>query len=267
MHYETLIFDIRDGVAWITINRPAAHNALNLQALKELYEVANRCSAERSVRAAVLSGAGDRAFSAGGDVIDFAARGDDIDVLLREMTGYLHMAISRFAWMHAPLIAAVNGVAAGGGFSLALACDLVIAAEHAKFTSVYTQIGFTPDGSCSYFLPRLVGVRRAMELFLTNRLLTAREALEWGLVNKVVPAEQLMNEAGALARQLAQGPTDAYGGVKKLLLLSATDSLESQMERETRFIAEAAASRDGREGVRAFAEKRRPAFSGSAGER
>jgi 2-(1,2-epoxy-1,2-dihydrophenyl)acetyl-CoA isomerase len=264
MHYETLIFDVRDGVAWITIDRPGAHNALNLQALKELYDVANRCSSDRSVRAAVLTGTGDRAFSAGGDVVDFAARGEDIDLLLKEMTGYLHMAISRFAWMRAPLIGAVNGVAAGGGFSLALACDLVIAAEHAKFTSAYTQIGFTPDGSCSYFLPRLIGVRRAMELFLTNRLLTAREALEWGLVNNVVSLDKLTTDVRALAQQLASGPTRAYGGVKKLLLLSATDSLESQMERETRFIAEAAASPDGREGVRAFAEKRQPRFTGSA---
>src|SRR5262245_44639256 len=144
MEYQMLTFDVRDRVAWITINRPQAHNALNVQAIRELCDIAIRCSAEPSIRAAVLTGAGDKAFSAGGDVVDFARRGDDIGVLLREMTGYLHLAISRFAWMRAPLIAAVNGVAAGGGLSLALACDLVIAAEHATFTSVYTQIGFTP---------------------------------------------------------------------------------------------------------------------------
>jgi 2-(1,2-epoxy-1,2-dihydrophenyl)acetyl-CoA isomerase len=262
MDYQSLTFELRDHVAWITLNRPQAHNALNLQALKELYDVANRCSTDRRVRAAVLTGSGDRAFSGGGDVVDFAAYGGDVAMLLREMTGYLHMAISRFAWMPAPLIAAVNGVAAGGGFSLAVACDLVIAAEHARFTSVYTQIGFTPDGSSTFYLPRLVGMRRAAELFLTNRVLTAHEALEWGLVNKVVPAGVLAADAAALARQLADGPTRAYGGIKKLLLMSATESLESQMERETRFIAEASASPDGREGVRAFTEKRRPSFPG-----
>jgi 2-(1,2-epoxy-1,2-dihydrophenyl)acetyl-CoA isomerase len=146
--------------------------------------------------------------------------------------------------------------------SLALACDLAIASETARFTSAYTQIGFTPDGSSTFYLSRLIGPRRAMELYLTNRVLSAREALEWGLVNQVVPAGDLAAETRKLARQLADGPTRAYGGVKKLLLMAATESLESQMERETRFIAETSASADGREGVRAFVEKRQPRFTG-----
>jgi 2-(1,2-epoxy-1,2-dihydrophenyl)acetyl-CoA isomerase len=263
MTQQTLTFELRDHVAWITINRPDAHNAINLQCVKELCDLANRCSSDPSVRSVVLTGSGDRAFCAGGDVVDFAAHSGDVERLIREMTGYLHMAISRFAWMQAPVIAAINGVAAGGGLSLALACDLAIAAESAKLTSAYTQIGFTPDGSSTFYLPRLAGPRRAMELYLTNRILSAQEALEWGLVNRVVPAATLAAEAGALARQLAAGPTRAYGGVKKLLLMAATESLESQMERETRFIAETSASADGREGVRAFVEKRRPRFGGA----
>jgi 2-(1,2-epoxy-1,2-dihydrophenyl)acetyl-CoA isomerase len=183
-----------------------------------------------------------------------------VGALIREITGYLHLAIARFAWMRAPLIAAVNGMAAGGGFSLAMACDLVVASESARFTSVYTQIGFTPDGSSTYFLPRLIGRRRAMELFLTNRVLSAREAFDWGLVNRVVPPAELVTEARSLALRLAQGPASAHAGIKKLLLLSDTNSLESQMEQETREIAAASATPDGREGVKAFIEKRKPRF-------
>jgi 2-(1,2-epoxy-1,2-dihydrophenyl)acetyl-CoA isomerase len=262
MKYQFIRFEVSDHVARITLDRPDALNALSVDAVRELCDVANRCSGDRTIRAVVLTGSGDRAFSAGGDVAQFAAQSGSIDLHIREITGYLHMAVSRLAWMPAPVIAAVNGVAAGGGFSLAMACDLVLAADTARFTSAYTQIGFTPDGSSTYFLSRLIGRRRAMELYLTNRVLTAQDALDWGLVNRVVPAARLADETAALGAQLAAGPTRAFAGVKKLMLLAAGDSLESQMERETRFIAEAAASPDGREGVKAFVEKRKPRFTG-----
>ncbi|MDH3318449.1 MAG: enoyl-CoA hydratase-related protein [Betaproteobacteria bacterium] len=262
MEYEMIDFDIQDHVAWITLNRPKAYNAINLKAVQELCDIANRCGSDKSVRAAVLTGAGEKAFCAGGDVADFAANSERIELLVKEMTGALHTAISRFAWMRAPLIGAYNGVVAGGGLGLALACDLGIAAEHAKFTSAYTHIGFTPDGSSTYFLSRLLGRRRAMEIFLTNRTLSAKEALDWGIVNRVVPGAELMAEAKKLALELAQGPTRAHGGIKKLLNMAPTDSLESQMERETRSIAESASSRDGLEGARAFVEKRKPRFTG-----
>ena len=262
MSYQSLDVDIREGIAWITINRPASYNAINLQAVKELFDIANRCGSDPAIRCAVLTGAGDKAFCAGGDVLSFHARRDDIGVFLKEMTAYLHMAASRFAWMQAPLIAAVNGVAAGAGLSLAAFCDLAIAAEHATFTSAYTHIGLTPDGSSSYFLTRILGTRRTAELYLTNRVLSAEEALDWGLVNRVVPAADLTDEVGKLARQLADGPTRAHGGIKKLLQTAPHDSLESQMERETRIIHEMAISRDGREGVAAFVDKRKPTFKG-----
>ena len=263
MTYETLDFALSDGVAWITIDRPQSYNALNLQVMRELFDVANRCKTDPAVRAVVLTGAGDRAFCAGGDVPSFAANQDQIALLLQEMTGYLHMAVSRFAWMRAPVIAAVNGVAAGAGLGLVAFCDLAIAADTAKFTSAYTQIGLTPDGSSTYFLSRMLGTRRATELFLTNRTLDAAEALDWGLVNRVVPAADLRDEVAALAAQLAQGPTQAYGGVKKLMQMAGNDTLESKMERETRMIAEMAVSADGKEGVRAFVEKRQPVFRGA----
>lgn len=261
--YEALGFDVRDGVAWITLDRPARYNAIDLQAARELLDVANRCTTDRAVRCAVLTGAGDQAFCAGGDVTTFAANQEEIERLVQEMTTYLHGAISRFAWMRSPLIAAVNGVAAGAGLSLVAACDLAIAANTATFTSAYTQIGLTPDGSSTYFLPRILGQRRTMELYLTNRTLGAEEALAWGLVNRVVPAGELAAEVGQLAARLAAGPTLAYGGVKKLVQMATNDSLESQMERETRMIAEMATSSDGREGVRAFVEKREPTFKGA----
>lgn len=263
MAYETLDYDVQNSIAWITFNRPDRFNALNPVSLRELCDVAIRCSSDKGVRAAVLTGSGDQAFCAGGDVSEFAKRLDDLDILVKEMTTYLHAAVSRFAWMRAPLIGAVNGVAAGAGLSAVAFCDLVIAADHATFTSAYTQIGLTPDGSSTYFLNRILGPRRAMELYLTNRVLSAEEALDWGLVNKVVAADQLRGEAEALAASLAKGPTRAFGGVKKLLQSAATESLETQMERETRFIAEMGASADGQEGIRAFTEKRRPDFTGN----
>jgi len=178
------------------------------------------------------------------------------------MTTYLHAAVSRFAWMNIPLIAAVNGVAAGAGLSLVASCDMAIAADHARFTSAYTQIGLSPDGSSTYYLTRLLGTRRATELYLTNRTLNATEALDWGLVNRVVPAPALLEAARALAAQFAQGPTLAYGGVKKLMLSAPTETLESQLEREARQIAELSLSADSREAIRAFVDKRKPVFHG-----
>ena len=262
MAFDTLDFDIRDGVAWITLNRPGAFNALNLQGIKELFDVTTRIGSDRSVRAAVLGGSGDKAFCAGGDVAAFAADPGGVESLVKEMTFYLHAAVSRLAWMDVPLIAAVNGVAAGAGLSLVACCDLAVAADHARFSSAYTRIGLSPDGSSTYFLTRLLGTRRAMELYLTNRVLSAAEALDWGLVNRVVPGAALAGEVAQLAAQLAEGPTRAYGGVKKLLMMAPNDSLESQMEREARQVAELCTSADSIEGVRAFVEKRRPRFTG-----
>ncbi|MEQ1881500.1 MAG: enoyl-CoA hydratase-related protein [Burkholderiales bacterium] len=262
MDYKMMSFDVRENIAWITFNRPSAMNAINKRAVEEFYEIVNRCSTDKSVRAVVLTGAGERAFCAGGDVAEFAESGDNIEMLVREMTGVLHTGISRLAWLKAPVIGAINGVAAGAGLSFAACCDLVIAADHARFTSAYTQIGLTPDGSSTFFLTRLLGRRRVLELYMTNRVLTAQEALEWGLVNRVVPAADLMTEVTKLAHQLANGPTRAYGGIKKLVMMSPNDTLESQMERETRIIAQMSTTKDAREGIQAFLARRKPKFTG-----
>ena len=262
MSDEVVTCEVADGVATLTLNRPDAANAVDLALGQGLMHAAIRVDEDPSVRAVLLTGAG-KMFCAGGDLKSFASEGDRVPALLKELTTYLHAATSRFARMNAPLVVAVNGMAAGAGFSLAVSGDLVLAAESAKFTMAYTGAGLSPDGSSSFFLPRLIGLRRTQELMITNRRLSAAEALEWGLVTEVVPDAELSEKAAALARQLAQGPTRAYGVVKQLLATSTQESLETQMEFESRGIAAMAGTPDGREGIAAFVEKRAPKFSGA----
>ena len=261
MSYESLTLDRRDGVATITLNRPDALNALNLTLGRELFHVALEVDDDAGVRSVIVTGAG-KAFCAGGDVKEFADNLPRIGAHIKELTTYLHGTVSRLARSDKPVIMAVNGVAAGGGFSFALSGDLVIAAESARFTMAYSKIAATPDGSSSYFLPRLVGLRRSMELYFTNRVLSAREALEWGLVTRVVPDAELAGAVHALARELAQGPSRAFGGAKRLFHQSTSESLETQMELEAQAIAAAGRTEDFRNGVTAFADKRTPAFGG-----
>jgi len=156
----------------------------------------------------------------------------------------------------------VNGVAAGGGMSLSLAGDLIVATESARFTMAYTQIGASPDGSSTFFLPRLVGVKRALELTFLNRVLSAREAMEWGIVHQIFPDDQFQAGVQSLAAQLAQGPTQAYGRAKTLFYNSASETLETQMEHEAQLIAASGYTADFREGVTAFVAKRPPVFQG-----
>jgi 2-(1,2-epoxy-1,2-dihydrophenyl)acetyl-CoA isomerase len=261
MSNDPILFEVRDNVAHVTLNRPKASNALDLEMAKQLMAVALRCEADRNVRAVLLTGAG-KSFCAGGDVKVFLAQ-KELPAYLREITSYLHLAISRFARLDAPVIAAVQGSAAGGGFSLAISCDLVIAADSATFLMAYSKIGMAPDGGSTYFLPRLVGMKRAMELALTNRVLSAREACEWGIVTEVVPQENLESRAEELARSLAQGPTGAFGSAKRLLHGGWNQTLETQMELESRAIAEAGGTADGQEGIKAFVEKRKAKFGRS----
>lgn len=260
--YETLLFTLEDGVAEITLNRPDAGNALDLKLVTELADAALRCDHDGSVRAVLLTGAG-KAFSVGGDLKAFASFGDEAGRRLKEIADAVHKAISVFSRMAAPVIVAVNGTAAGAGFSLAIAGDYAIAAESARFTMAYTAAGLSPDGGATYMLPRLIGLRRTQELILTNRVLTAAEALDWGLLTRVVPAAELMDEAHAVARRIAAGPAGAHRAVKDLLRASLANGLEEQMELEGRSISRAAMSPDGIEGITAFLEKRRPDFARS----
>ena len=261
MDYQTLNFDVDSGVATITLNRPEALNAMSPAMAKELHEVALQIDAKKSVRAVILTGTG-KAFCAGGDLGAFVAAGEQARTLILQMTGDLHLALSRLSRNRAPVIAAVNGTAAGAGFSLAMAADLAIAEEQAVFTMAYTNAGLSPDGSSTYFMPRKIGDRRTRELMLTNRLITAPEALDWGEVNQVVEGGGALAAARVMATGMAQGPTEAYAQVKRLLDSSFSQSLETQMELEARAIADQVASVDGQEGMLAFVEKRKPQFRG-----
>lgn len=260
--YSTILFDLREQVAHITLNRPDAANGINLEMASELRHAARRCAFDPDVRAVLLSGAG-KMFCAGGDLKAFAAQPEgELPGFLEHVTLHLHQAIGLFTRMNAPVVVAVQGSAAGGGFSLACACDFPIAAESARFTMAYTRAGLTPDGSSTYFLPRIIGYRRTIELAITNRVLSAREAADLGLVSRVVPDADLMTEATKFAAQLAMGPTSAFGGVKRLMVETFTNTLEAQMSLESEYIASMGRTADGREGIASFLAKRPPKFSG-----
>jgi 2-(1,2-epoxy-1,2-dihydrophenyl)acetyl-CoA isomerase len=260
-NYSNLIFEVREHVAHLTLNRPSAANALNLELAQEIEDVSLRCDEDPAVRVVLLTGNG-RIFCAGGDLKSFAAQEPaQLPAHLKRVTLFLHQAIHRFARMRAPVVAAVNGNAGGAGMSLTCAADLVLAAESARFTLAYTRVGLTPDGSSTYYLPRIIGLRRTMDLALTNRLITAREAETMGIVTRVVPDADLTAEAQKLATELAQGATNAFGGVKRMLYASFNNSLAEQMELETEVIADVSRTADAREGIASFLAKRAPNFT------
>ena len=261
MSYETLLYDVQDNVGIITFNRPEAANAMSPECAAELNQVSLEVEGNSDVRAVVITGNG-KMFCAGGDLSAFAAAGDGARKLILQMTGDLHMGLSRLARNRAPVIAAVNGTAAGAGFSLVMSCDLAVSAQSAVYTMAYTNAGLSPDGSSTYYMPRKIGDRRTRELMLTNRVLKADEALQWGIVNSVVADDDLLSEAMKLAGKISQGPTNAFGQVKDLLNSSFDQSLETQMELEARAIAHAITTADGQEGLHAFLEKRKPNFKG-----
>ncbi|HVV36578.1 MAG TPA: enoyl-CoA hydratase-related protein [Acidimicrobiales bacterium] len=261
MKTDVVELTVDAGLATITLNRPDAGNAIDLAVAQGLCAAATECTERRDVRAILLRGAG-RNFCVGGDLKSFIPYGDDMGRHLKDVTTALHPAISRLARADAPVIAAVNGSAAGAGFSLVCSADLVVAAASARFLMAYTKIGLSPDGSGTWFLPRLVGARRAAELTLTNRMLDAAEALAWGIVTQVVADAELDAAATTLARAIADGPREAQAASKRLLRGSFDTTLETQMELETLALSECANSADGKEGIAAFLEKRPPHYGG-----
>lgn len=261
MPYQSLLFDVDAGVACITLNRPDAANALDLTLARELADAALACDEDAAVRAVVIGAAG-RFFCSGGDLAAFRGAAEQMPAAIKEIATNLHTALSRLARMRAPVVMAVSGTAAGAGMSLACAGDLAVAGESVKLSMAYTRVGLTPDGSSTWFLPRLIGSRRFLELALLNRTLTASEALDWGIVNEVVADDGVDARARELAARLAAGPTEAFGLTKKLAQSTWVESLESQMELEGRAIADAARTADAREGVDAFFAKRAASFKG-----
>jgi 2-(1,2-epoxy-1,2-dihydrophenyl)acetyl-CoA isomerase len=261
MTFSALRTEIADGIGWLALSRPDRLNAIDLGAAQELRRATGELRRDPTVRAVVVTGEG-RAFCAGGDVGEFHAHADRAPAFLAELVGHLHVAILDLLEMPKPVLASVNGVVAGGGMGLFLAADLAIAAESASFVMAYTGIGVSPDAGSTFFVPRLVGARRALELVLTNRRLSAREALDWGLVNRVVPDAELAGATQRQAQSLASGPTLAFAQARALLRRSFSTAVEAQLEQEARSLAAMGATADFREGVTAFVDKRRPAFSG-----
>lgn len=262
MNFKTLQFSVQDNVAQIVLNRPDEANTLTKVLVDDFCEVVGRCSRDPSIRAVLLSAAKGRFFSAGGDLAYFSQQGDKLPNVLKDLLWKFHPAVEVFSKMDAPVVVAVDGVAAGIGLSMVLNSSYVIASKSASFCVAYTGAGLTPDGGASYLLPRIVGLRRAEELILTNRVLNANEAKEWGLVNRVVETEELNETALAMARNLANGPTKAFGASRRLLLQSFSTDMHQQLVDEGVSIAEMTKTNDGKEGIAAFLEKRKAEFIG-----
>ncbi len=254
---ETLELTHQDAALRITLNRPDVLNALSLDLLGELRDALQEAAAADDVRAVLLTGAG-RGFSAGADLASTPVDGNFEDLI----ETYYNPVVRAIATMPKPVIAGVNGVAAGAGMSLALACDTRLLSSAAAFAVGFTGIGLVMDASASYFLPRLVGRGRAFELTYTGRKVGAEEALNLGLAEQIVPAEDFAETAWALTRRLAQGPTKAFALVKEEINASAHHDLEAQLGLEAKLQEVASNTADVREGVAAFREKRAPNFKG-----
>ncbi|MDH5507649.1 MAG: enoyl-CoA hydratase-related protein [Anaerolineae bacterium] len=261
MDYENLRFEVKEQCAHISLNRPKSGNALDAGLIQDFSQAMLRCDEDKGIRAVLLSGEG-KTFCVGGDLTHFAAHIDNLPFHIKDIIIHLHNAITRMTRMEAPVVAAVHGNIAGAGVSLLCAADITLAAESTTFNMAYTAVGLSPDGSSTYFLPRAVGLKRALELMLSNRTISAQEALALGLVSEVVPDGALMARAGELAGRLAAGPTLALGAAKRLLRESWSRTLETQMEYEAQAIADMTRTADFREGVMAFLEKRPPKYTG-----
>ncbi|MGP8120190.1 MAG: enoyl-CoA hydratase-related protein [Xanthobacteraceae bacterium] len=259
---RTVLLDFADGVATLRLNRPNQSNAIDPDMAADLAEAATQISENASVRAVLIAGNGPN-FTVGGDLGVFAGTArEQLPNKLRRMIDSYHLAIERLTSIDAPVVAAVRGGAGGGGLGLLYAADIAVAADDARFALGYGALGLTADGGNTWFLPRMVGMRQAQQLFLLNRRLTAQEALELGLVSRLVPSDTVEAEAAALAATLAAGPTRAYGAVRRMLRQSFETGLSDQLDAEKESIVAASRSDDAQEGIAAFVAKRRPQFRG-----
>ena len=260
-----LLVEIKDSIATLTFNRPEARNALSLELRTLLRDSLQAIENDPAVRCVVLKGAGEH-FMAGGDVKNMSSRlaepNRDIRAEFMNRIHDLHPIMFTLRRMPKPVIASVAGAAAGAGVSMALACDLVIAADDAFFTLAYCHIGTSPDGSASFQLPRAVGIKKALEIALLGDRVKAAAAAAMGMINFVVPSADLAHETQKLAERLAAGPTHVYGNTKRLLYRSLENEFESQLQLEAELFADCAMRGDFREGVAAFVEKRKARFTG-----
>lgn len=262
MPFKTLSYELRDGaIAWITLQRPEVLNALDDAMKRELCEAFAQAGSDPAVRVVVLTGAG-RGFCSGQDLSDALQLGELPD-LSRNLRELYHPLIQQMRTLEKPILAMLHGVAAGAGLSLALACDLRLASTEARLSVAFVGIGLVPDAGCSWFLPRLVGLGRAFELAASGDRLDAETALRLGLVNRVFAPDELEAATLAWARRLAQAPTRAIGLMKRTLEQSFEHDLSRQLDLEAEAQRLAGLTEDFREGLRAFAQKRPPAFKGN----
>lgn len=260
MDFETITYEVRDRVGLLHFNRPEGANAVNPAFGRDLKAVMMDIAYDDGVRAVAVTAEG-KVFCGGGDLKEFAAWGTDLARNAHVMLQDFHAAIHHMNRIPKPFVAGVRGAAGGAGLSLMSAFDLVVSAESAKYTMAYTKAGVTPDGTSSYFVARHIGLRRTLDLTLTNRVLSATEAEQWGLVNRVVPDDDVDQTAIDLAAQLASGATWALGHAKRVIYNGMDHSLETAGEFEAEMITTAMASPDGLEGIAAFVEKRAPEFT------
>jgi 2-(1,2-epoxy-1,2-dihydrophenyl)acetyl-CoA isomerase len=256
-----LLYAAQDSVATITFNRPEVLNALDGAMIAQLREACECAERDATVRVIVLRGAGP-AFLAGGNVATFHANLPRVPKMVVELAGELHRAVLALRRTLKPVVASVHGAVAGAGVSLVAAADFVIAAADTKFTLAYSLIGASPDGGATWFLPRLVGYHKALELMLLSEPVDVATMRDLGLVNRVVPAAELEQETQRIAARLARGPALAYAAIKRLANQSYDNTLAAHLDEEAQAFARCAGTRDFAEGVTAFVEKRKPVFKG-----
>lgn len=260
MNFETILYEVTDGVASITLNRPDSLNAFNDQMIAETTAAFKQAGRDKAIRCVTITGSG-RAFSSGQDLKDVQQREGDFSIGQHLRHGY-NKLITQMIGVEKPIVGAINGVAAGAGCGVALACDLRIVSDKASFMLAFSRVGLIPDSGSTWLLPQLIGYARAYEMALTADRIPADKALDWGMVNQVVPAEQLQETVGAWTAALATGPTLAYGLTKRAMRRATMMSLEEALRYESQLQEIAGRSHDSTEGVRAFIEKREAQFRG-----
>lgn len=258
---SALKLTIEDGLARLVLTQGKRGNPIDGALCRELNEASVILSEHRDVRAVLITAEGP-AFSYGGDIASFLSKLDELPGMIKRWTGDLHMAIARLQRMDAPIVAAVHGVCAGGMAGFVAGCDIVVAAEDSKFVAAYAGIGYCCDAGSSVTLSSRMGLARARKFLLLNETLDAGASLAAGLVDEVCAVNEYAERAHAIASKLANGPTKAYGEIRRLLLSAGSQSLETQLENEAQALARCAGSHDAREGLTAFAERRKPVFKG-----
>jgi 2-(1,2-epoxy-1,2-dihydrophenyl)acetyl-CoA isomerase len=249
----------QEDILQIILNRPEAYNALNLNMMKMLAEALSSAATDPSIKGVLITGNG-KAFCAGGDLKWISQQSENVGSVLYRLAPQFHLSIIEIRRMEKPVVAAINGIAAGGGFSLALACDFRVIGQSAMLRQAYTSSGLSIDGGGSFALPRLVGLARALEVMAFDRPIAADQALAWGLVTKVAPDEEVVSAALAMLNDLTKTALHSFAWSKKLITNAFDNPLETQLELERQGISDCAAHPDGQEGIKAFVEKRKPSF-------